>query len=45
MKQVWGMQNSKHAKELHTIIWQVNLMDKDKLENPDVHGKTLMNWV
>ena len=36
-KESWGMQNSKHAREQYTIIWQANLMDKDNLEDPGVN--------
>ena len=42
IKQVWGMQNGKHARELYTIIWQVNLMYKDNLEDPGVNGRILL---
>lgn len=42
IKQAWGMQNSEHTRELYTIIWQVNLMHKDNLEDPGVNGRILL---
>jgi hypothetical protein len=42
LKQAWDMQNSKHARELYTITWQVNLMGKDNLEDPGANGRIVM---
>ena len=36
------MQNGENARELYTIIWQVNLMYKDNLEDPGVNGRILL---
>ena len=36
------MHYSKHARELYTIIRQVNLMDIDNLEDPGVNRRILL---